>query len=549
MQPTDNLTVSRRTMDVEDYIDVLRRHRSWILGPAFLGLVGAVVVAFLWPDTYVSTAVIRVVPPSVPEKYVPTNVNQELSQRINSMAQIILSRSTLTNIIQSFGLYPREQKRLPMDDIVEQMKKDDIRISPVYSATAGTSRNNVSAFQISFAYENRTLAHKVTQELVTKFIDENIRQRSSAAVQTTEFLQDQVESAKRDLDAVEKKLTDFRVSNFGRLPDQMQTNLQQVDAMQRRMDTLNGNVSRLNQEKLLLEGQLKILKDQLAAVSAQPAASAVLPRSEALVQSDREIEAAELALASARERYKEAHPDVQRLQAQLNILKKKREQLLADEKTKIADAKPSALPPTVQREIRDTQANMARIETLLRARDQEVEQNQKEIAVLGKSLQSLNSKLESTPVGEQQYSDLLRERSLAMQRYEDLTHKKAQSAIATDLENRKQGEMLEILDQPSLPQTPSEPNRYLIVIGGIGVGVILGLFLAGIREVKDASLKNLKDVRAYTQLAVLGSIPLLENDLVIRRRRRLTWLAWSTAFLLGILVMSGSVYYYYVSNT
>ena len=549
MQPTDNLTVSRRTMDVEDYIDVLRRHRSWILGPAFLGLVAAVVVAFLWPDTYVSTAVIRVVPPSVPEKYVPTNVNQELSQRINSMAQIILSRSTLTNIIQSFGLYPREQKRLPMDDIVEQMKKDDIRISPVYSATAGTSRNNVSAFQISFAYENRTLAHKVTQELVTKFIDENIRQRSSAAVQTTEFLQDQVESAKRDLDAVEKKLTDFRVSNFGRLPDQMQTNLQQVDAMQRRMDTLNGNVSRLNQEKLLLEGQLKILKDQLAAVSAQPAASAVLPRSEALVQSDREIEAAELALASARERYKEAHPDVQRLQAQLNILKKKREQLLADEKTKIADAKPSALPPTVQREIRDTQANMARIETLLRARDQEVEQNQKEIAVLGKSLQSLNSKLESTPVGEQQYSDLLRERSLAMQRYEDLTHKKAQSAIATDLENRKQGEMLEILDQPSLPQTPSEPNRYLIVIGGIGVGVILGLFLAGIREVKDASLKNLKDVRAYTQLAVLGSIPLLENDLVIRRRRRLTWLAWSTAFLLGILVMSGSVYYYYVSNT
>jgi uncharacterized protein involved in exopolysaccharide biosynthesis len=329
----------------------------------------------------------------------------------------------------------------------------------------------------------------------------------------------------------------------------MQTNLQQFDAMQRRMDNLNGNVSRINQEKLLLEGQLKILKDQLAAVSAPPAASAAMPRSESLIQTDREIENAELALAASRERYKEAHPDVQRLVAQLSILKKKRDQLVADEKAKAAEAKPADLPPAVQHEIRDTQANIARLETLLRAKDQELDQNQKESASLEKSIRAFNSKLESTPVGEQQYTDLLRERSLAMQRYEDLTHRKSQSAIATDLENRKQGEMLEILDQPSLPQTPSEPNRYFIVIGGIGVGVMLGLFMAGVREVKDSSLKNLKDVRAYTQLAVLGSIPLLENDLVIRRRRRLAWLAWSTAFLLGILVMSGSIYYYYVSNT
>ena len=62
---------------------------------------------------------------------------------------------------------------------------------------------------------------------------------------------------------------------------------------------------------------------------------------------------------------------------------------------------------------------------------------------------------------------------------------------------------------------------------------------------RDSSLKNLKDVRAYTQLNILGSIPLLENDLVVRRRRRLGWLAWSTATIVGIMIMSGSMYYYY----
>ena len=104
------------------------------------------------------------------------------------------------------------------------------------------------------------------------------------------------------------------------------------------------------------------------------------------------------------------------------------------------------------------------------------------------------------------------------------------------------------LDPPSLPQTPTEPKRALIVSIGTGIGLILGLVLAGAREMKDTALKNLKDVRAYTQLPLLGSIPLLENDLVVRRRKRLTWLAWSTAGLVGAIIITSSVVYYYATK-
>jgi uncharacterized protein involved in exopolysaccharide biosynthesis len=44
-------TIQRRQMDISDYLDMARRQKAWILGPAFAGLVIAVVVAFLWPDT------------------------------------------------------------------------------------------------------------------------------------------------------------------------------------------------------------------------------------------------------------------------------------------------------------------------------------------------------------------------------------------------------------------------------------------------------------------------------------------------------------------
>ena len=51
MQAQDSFGVTRRALDVEDYIDILRRHKGWIFGPAFLALVASVVGVYLWPDT------------------------------------------------------------------------------------------------------------------------------------------------------------------------------------------------------------------------------------------------------------------------------------------------------------------------------------------------------------------------------------------------------------------------------------------------------------------------------------------------------------------
>ncbi len=36
---TAYVAISRRTLDLEDYIDVARRHSAWILGPMFAGMV------------------------------------------------------------------------------------------------------------------------------------------------------------------------------------------------------------------------------------------------------------------------------------------------------------------------------------------------------------------------------------------------------------------------------------------------------------------------------------------------------------------------------
>src|SRR5579864_4964139 len=122
---------SRRPLDFDDAIDIARRHKAWILGPLFAALVVSVMVAFLWPDTYVSVATVRVVPPQVPENFVPANVSLDLEGRVNSLVQLILNRATLTSIINSHGLYKKELARAPLDDVIENMRLHDLKVVPI----------------------------------------------------------------------------------------------------------------------------------------------------------------------------------------------------------------------------------------------------------------------------------------------------------------------------------------------------------------------------------------------------------------------------------
>jgi hypothetical protein len=117
-----------------------------------------------------------------------------------------------------------------------------------------------------------------------------------------------------------------------------------------------------------------------------------------------------------------------------------------------------------------------------------------------------------------------------------------------DLEKRKQGETLELLESASLPVEPTKPNRATIIPIGAVVGLVIGVVIVAVREVKDTSLKNLKDARLYTQLSILGSIPLLENDVVVQRRKQVMLIGWATATILGLAIIAGSVAHYYLNR-
>jgi polysaccharide chain length determinant protein (PEP-CTERM system associated) len=553
MQPNESFSVPRRALDVEDYIDILRRHKGWIFGPFLLTLVAAVVgVYVIWPDSYISQAVVKVQPQQVPISMVPSAINQEMTDRINSMSQTILSRTVLTTIINTFGLYQKERSRMPIEDVIELMRKN-IQILPV--ASVGQGGREVPAFIVQFSYENRYTAQRVVQDLVSRFIDENVRNRSNAVFTTTQFLKDQADQAHKELDEIESKLTEFRMANNGRLPDQTGANLGQLQALQMNITAIDNNISRAEQTKLGLETELRIKKDRLAELQKEPVESTSLmqEKSPQLMEAEKEIQTWEAQLAIARQHYKDTHPDVQMVQSRLAGAKKRRDEIQKEDQAAAAATKKDFTPrrvlnPLAEKEKRDVESDIQRIQSALEARTLEIDGYTKDLRLTNESVKNYQARIEAVPVGDRQYEDFRRDRDMAKAKYLDMQDKLNKAEMSQEMEGRKQGETLELLDPASLPQNPAEPKRPMIISMGAGLGLILGLVMAGAREMKDTSLKNLKDVRAYTQMAILGSIPLLENDFVVRRRKRMAWLGWTTSTLLAAILIAGSIVYYYVSK-
>ncbi|MBV8895730.1 MAG: hypothetical protein JO051_04400 [Acidobacteriaceae bacterium] len=536
----DSISVPRRAYDFEDYIDILRRNFRWVIAPTFAGLVISVVVAYSMPDVFVSEATIRVMPQQISPELIKSVTSQDVADRINSMAQIIYSRATLTSLINTYGLYKKEQKGEPLQDVIENMKKD-VGIQAVGASEVG--EKILPTMRVSFRYSDRNVAQKVCQDIVSRLMSLSSQEGVESQQQAHQFLTDEGDQAKHDLDAVEQKLAEFRAKYAGHLPEEESSNMQAMNALSNRMDSLTASANRNTEQRMVLEQEMRIAKERLA--NLHNTSSQSIARNEKVAELDREIAKLQDGIDAMSERYTANYPDLQDAKDRLAFLKKQRDDA-AKQKPTVIDT-PSADNANLTRERMDVQDQIDRLTTQLKANTMDAQLIQRDIGSTNADLRNYQAKIGSS-ASEKEYEDLQRERDLARQRYLEFQMKSERSAVSIDMEKRKQGETLELLDTASLPMTPVAPKRRTIVPVGAVVGLVLGIVLVGVREVKDTSLKNLKDARLYTQLSILGSIPLLENDVIVQRRKQVMWVSWATATLAGFAIIGISMARYYLGK-
>jgi polysaccharide chain length determinant protein (PEP-CTERM system associated) len=472
--------LGHRELTMEDYTAILKRRMWLIVSCAVAFLVIGVVVSFIIPPQYQSQTLILVEQPKVPEDYVKPVVAQDLSERLASMREQILSRSRLEPIIKRFALF--SNGAATMDDRVSLTQKA-IGVKPIPSGQSG----GMPGFFVTFKANDRHLAQQVCAEITSLFVTESLNAREESAEGTTEFLKQQLTESKKSLDEQDGRLAAFQQKYFGRLPDQAQNNSNTLQALTTQLDGVNQSLSRQQQNVTFLQAMVSQQARDLQ--NAEPAAAAV-----AVDERRAELRTLMQQRQVLQAQYTADHPDV------IDINRK-----ISDLQAHIA-ATAEAAPSASQAFVRPDTPQLQQLKAQLRAAQQAMEDAKTEQMRITQQVRNYESRIESSPQVEAEYKQITRDHESALEFYNSLLKKLNDSSMATALEQRQQGENFRVMDAANLPDSPVYPNRLMFAAGGLFGGMMMGLAVAGWFEYRDTSLRSERDVWAFTKLTTLAVI-------------------------------------------
>jgi len=519
---------------VQEYWALLCRRRWWLALPLF-GIWAAVWMgSWFLPASYRSETLILIEQQKVPEQYVVPNVASDLQDRLQSMTQQIMSRTRLLHIIEQFNLYATSRPRLSPDELVERMRKD-IEIELV---AAPGRKSDLSAFKVSYSSRDPHMAQQVTNELTSLFIEDNLQARRQQSESTTGFLESQLEGAREKLSSQEARVRDFKSRYLGELPTQMQSNVQILQGLQARLQGEMDALNQSRQQKTYLESllaQYRTVHDQLRKGSA----GAEMPPA-----IDEEIARLKAQLAEVASRYTEKHPDYRKLKEQIAKAEQMKQQIAAEVKT---PANPDGSGDTAVTDYSDSKdmPAMLQIQSQLKANELEIANRQQQIKTIEAQIDDYQRRINDAPAREQELADLTRDYDQSRSNYESLLAKRNQSELATNLEERQQGEQFRILDPASLPQKPYSPNRLLLSCAGLATGIVVAFAAAAASELKDDRIHSEKELQGLVSAPLLAEIPPLRTPTEEAAQERQRWLEWFAAAAMILLAAAGFLASYY----
>ena len=500
---------------IGDYIGIARR-RAWMLVPTTaVCLLAALVYSSGLPNVYEAEMFVQIIPQRVPGNYVESTVTIKTEDRLDALSQQVTSRSQLERIILDLNLYQKERATLPMQDVVEKMRTS-VSIDP----QRPRSHLPVDSFYLRFKYGDPLMAARVTERLGTLYIDYNARERGALAEAAKDFLVTQLNEAKERLEAQEAKLQAFRERHTGRLPSQLDSNMQAIQSTQMQRQAVVESLARDRDRKLMLE---RLYNDALAEPLPAAPATQASPDSNAVsvMSPQRRLELERATLARLQQRLTEEHPDVKRSKKQVAELEK----LVAETPpTPNSPAPATAAPEEIQR--RDRINGMrAELESL----DRQIAFKESEERRLSGVIADYQGRIEAVPGVESEWLSLSRDYDTVQQTFKALLLKAESAKSAVELENRQVGEQFRMLDAPRVPARPISPNRLMITAAGLAAGLGLGLALVVGLELRDATFRSSADIEQTLGLPVIALVPELTTAAGRRRLRMQRWLVGASA--------------------
>ena len=472
------------------------KRRRWLAALLFAGGFAAVAsVVYSLPDYYRASASIMVNQDNAPAS-IRSSVSDELEPRLFAVTQEVTSRENLQRLIDEEGLYADLRDTKTDAALVERMRRD-ISIERE-RVEVSWGRGTTIAFTLTYQGFDRDSVASVTNRLADLYVGENTRIRTRQASQTTEFLKAQLDSAQAKLDAHERSINQYRESRLGELPEQQSANLATLERLNAQLRMNNENQLRTMERRRELAARMD--------AEGYTSGDGVSGRLSRLRQE----------LADLRTRYSDRHPDIVRVQAEIDGIE--------NGSTLMAGSAPTALSSQVAR------------------LDGELEALRREETRLKNSTAVYEQRIANMPRREQELSALTRDYNAVREQYTELLASYEDALLAESLENRNAQEF-QVMDYAVAPDKPAGPPRLRLML----MAVVLSLMLAGagvvVAEQLDSSFHSMDELKRFTGVPVVAGIPriITLGDLV-RGWVRVGASVTAAIALLSVLVLGGYLF-------
>ena len=532
---------------IQDYIAIFKRNKKLLMVIATTLFAITCFITYKLPSVFRSEAIILIEQQDIPQDLVRSTVTSYADQRIQVISQRVMSSVNLRKIVDKFNLFVEEQKKETFASILNKMR-DDIQLemisADVIDPISGAPTKATIAFSLAFSSKFPKQAQQVANELVSLYLNENLKQRSEAAAETTSFLAMEAGKLREQINDLEEKLAVFKEENAFSLPELQSLNLQMFNRTEEQITDLDRQTRVLNDRKLYLQAELvqlnpyadvftakgervysaeARLKTQQAEyiglsakygpnhpdlVSLRKSISALerevggIDKSEYLLQlKDKRAE-----LAILEERYSSEHPDVKKLKQQISSLEKELGKPVR--RKKFINIQPDN-PAYIQ------------IETQLSTIDAEFRALQSSKEKFNAKLLSYEERLTHAPQVEREYQMLVRDYENAKLNYNEVTDKQMEADMAQAMEKDRKGERFSLIEPPLLPEKPFKPNRPVIIILGFILSVAASIGFVILKENMNQAVYGVDNIIAITSAAPLVVIPYITTTEELAKKQQM----------------------------
>ena len=505
---------------IKKYLDTLLRRKKIVIACLLLGIVGGLGVYAKTPKIYQSVSLIKYQRQQInPTRMSPDDLRTRTQEAVDTVAQQITSRSSLEGMIKKFDLYSELRKHIPMEDVVELMRRF-ILINPDRSG---------DIFQVVFEGPDPRKVMLVTNALAAQIIEENLRVREERASETSVYVGDELTMAKEGLDKKVAVMRDYKLQYYNEMPDQRENNMNRLNALQEQYQNSQNSMHDLERTKVMIQEQISLREEiytqQVAAASSQAAMVQTLPGAQQLGGVPAEINRIRMELSRLQGRYTEKHPEVKRLKKMLEDLETQQGIISPGEED--GESGEAAFAQRVfdpqitelKRQLKDLEYSIARMK-------EEREETRKQIGQYQKWV-------EAAPVREAEWVALTRDYEQLQNHYEVLVSRSLEADSAYTLEKKQKGSQFKIVDPAHFPENPVKPSFKKIMVMALGLGLGFGCCIAFGLDLLGTSFKNPDEIEDFLGLPVLCAIPLVQTQKE-KTKKRLATILWSVAFIFSV---------------